>query len=52
MLIWPLKGECGFLTGRMYRHAYLGVLPSPEQLLAESAFKVFSLPHSFAYFAL
>ena len=52
VLIWPLRGECGFLTGRRYRHAYLGLLPSPEQLLAENAFKVFSLPHSFAYFEL
>lgn len=52
VLIWLLRGKCGFLIGRIHKHPYLGLLPSPEQLVAENAFKVFSLPHSFAYFEL
>lgn len=34
----------------MYRHAYLGLFPFPEQLLSEHKFKMLSLPGSFGYF--
>lgn len=43
VLIWPLREwipyrDEGIYKFCMYRPAYVGLLPSPEQLLAENAF--------------
>lgn len=38
VLIRLLGGACGFFTGRMYRHAYLGLLPSPELKMHSKCF--------------